>query len=79
MTDITADDKLIWDCPTGTTLMCIKSVVMSDDQSVAFTAGQKYVVDSMHPIAEPAYIRLTNDRGEEHKMSGAHVGEYFKR
>lgn len=79
MINISADDKLIWDCSTGTTLTCIKSVVMTDDQSVAFTAGQRYVVKSMHPIADPAHVRLTNDQGEEHKMSGAPVREYFKR
>lgn len=78
MAEITADDKLIWALPTGSHLTCTKSVVMTDDQSEAFTAGQVYVVESMHPIAEPSYIRLTNNQGESHKMAGEHIRQFFK-
>lgn len=78
MTTITADDKLIWDLPTGSRLTCAKSVVMTDDQAEAFTAGRMYVVESMHPIAEPAYVRLTNNQGASHKMTGEHIRQFFK-
>jgi len=79
MTKITSDDKLIWDTPAGMTLTCVESVVMEDNQEVAFTKGREYSVQSMHPIAEPAYIRLTNDQGEPHKMAGEHIRRYFRR
>lgn len=75
---ITADDKLIWGTPSGTVLTCKKSV-MVDDQEIAFTEGKQYVVDSMHPIAEPAYVRLTDDQGDSHKMAGEHIREFFSR
>lgn len=77
MSEITADDKLIWELSNGARLTCTKSVVMTDDQSEAFTAGQVYVVDSIHPIAEPAYVRLTNNQGESHKMAGEHIRQFF--
>ena len=78
MTEITALDRLIWNIPTGSRLLCIKSVVMEDDQVEAFTAGQPYVVVSMHPIAEPSYVRLTNNQGQTHKMAGEHIRQFFK-
>jgi hypothetical protein len=77
MGEITADDKLIWDLPTGARLTCIRSVVMADDQIEAFTVGRVYLVASMHPIAEPAYVRLTNNQGESHKMAGEHIRQFF--
>lgn len=77
--EISADDKVIWGMPTGTRLTCVKSVVMTDDQIEAFTAGQVYLVESMHPIAEPAYVRLTNNQGESHKMAGEHIHQFFSR
>lgn len=79
MPEITADDQLIWRIPTGTRLTCTKSVVMTEDQTEAFTAGQVYVVESMHPIAEPAYLRLTNNQGESHKIAGEHLHQFFNR
>lgn len=77
MTDITADDKMIWGLPTGTRLICTAPVVMDHDQTEAFTAGKVYVVESMHPIAVPAYVRLTNNQGESHKMCGEHIRQHF--
>lgn len=78
MTDITTDDNLIWRLTDGTRLTCAKSVVMEHDQTEAFTVGQVYVVASVHPIAEPAFVRLTNNQGESHKMSGEHIRQFFK-
>lgn len=77
MAEISDDDKVIWGIPTGTRLTCIRSVVMTDDQTEAFTAGQVYRVQSMHPIADPAYVRLTNNQGESHKMAGEHIRQFF--
>lgn len=79
MTTITADDQLVWDTPTGTVLLCVEAVVMTDDHEVAFTKGNRYVVKSMHPIAEPAYVRLINDHGQNHKMCGEHLRRFFAR
>lgn len=77
MTDISADDQLIWDIQIGEKLTCVKSVVMEDDGTEAFTAGRTYVVDSIHPIAEPSFVRLTNNQGESHKMAGEHIRKWF--
>lgn len=71
------DDELIWGLSSGTRLTCTQSVVMTDDQTEAFTAGQDYLVDSMHPIADPPIVRLTNNQGESHEMSGEHIRQFF--
>lgn len=76
---VTEADKLIWGIPSGTLLTCAKSVAMKDDGTIAFTAGKKYAVVSMHPIAEPAFVSLLDDQGVSHKMTGDHVAEYFNR
>lgn len=77
MDEITALDRLVWSIPSGTLLTCIKSVVMEDDQAEAFTVGKSYAVASVHPIAEPSYVRLTNNQGESHKMTGEHIRQFF--
>lgn len=76
---VTAADKLIWGIPSGARLTCKKSLVMEGDGITAFTAGEIYTDVSMHPIAEPAFIRMVDDQGESHQLNGDHVAEYFNR
>lgn len=76
---VSAEDKLIWSIPSGATLTCEKSLVMTDGGDIAFTAGKRYKVESMHPIAEPAFVMLVNDQGEPHKLAGGDVDEFFDR
>lgn len=76
---VTDADKRIWDIPSGTLLTCAKSLVMECNGLVAFTVGKTYEVVSMHPIAEPAFIRMLNDHSESHRLDGADVAEYFGR
>lgn len=75
--EISADDKLIWSLNPGTSLTAAKDLVMEDDNERAFTAGKRYHVKSTHPIAEPAYVVLIDDQGDDHKLYGCHVREYF--
>jgi hypothetical protein len=77
--DITEDDKLIWALNTGMHITCEKDMVMEDTGAVAFKAGVTYLVTSMHPIAVPAFIVVTNDQGETHRLEGSHVRSCFKR
>lgn len=72
-----ANDRLIWGLGTGSALLASKDLVMEDDQQRAFTAGTTYRVKSMHPIAEPAYVIVVDDQGEDHKLNAEHVREYF--
>lgn len=78
MDTITRDDKLIWATPSGTVLTCTKSFVMRDGE-VTFTEGLQYKVQSMHPLAEPAFVQMINDEGESHRMYGEQIRDFFKR
>ena len=72
-----ADDKLIWSLGTGTPLLATKDLIMEDDHQRAFTAGNTYRVKSMHPIANPAYVVVVDDQGDNHRLNAEHVREYF--
>ena len=74
---ISAADKLIWSLATDMRLRATKDLLMEDDKERAFSSGKNYRVKSMHPIAEPAYVILINDQGEDHKMTGEHIREFF--
>ena len=75
--EITANDKLIWGLGTGRLLTATKDLRMEGTGERAFAAGKTYRVKSMHPIAEPAYVVLVNDQGDDHKMAGEHIREFF--
>ena len=74
---ISTDDKLIWSLTTGMLLAATKDLVMEDNKERAFTSGKRYRVKSMHPIADPSYVILVDDQGEDHKMTGEHIREFF--
>ena len=52
---------------------------MDESGEQAFTQGQNYRVESMHPIARPAFVRVIDDQGESHELDGDHLREYFGR
>ncbi|POA78683.1 hypothetical protein [Pseudomonas sp. DP16D-R1] len=79
LAEVSAADKRVWDCSTGTRLRCIKNLLMDDSGEQAFTQGQNYRVESMHPIARPAFVRVIDDQGEPHELDGDHLREYFGR
>lgn len=79
ITQATDDEKLIWGITSGTVLKCVKDVVMEDDGEVAFKAGLAYRVTSMHPIADPPFVRLTDEQGCSHVLEATHIRTYFSR
>jgi hypothetical protein len=79
LTEVSAADKRVWDCSTGTRLKCFKNLVMEESGEQAFTQGQNYRVESMHPIATPSYVRVIDDQGVSHLLEGEHLREYFGR
>lgn len=62
---------------TVATLQAKKDMLMEDDGEHVFTQGKRYYVESMHPIAEPAYVVVKNDHGERHRFYADHIREYF--
>lgn len=79
MSTVTEDDKTVWDTPSGYVLTCNKTLCMEETQVQVFTEGKRYRVESMHPIAIPAYVKVIDDQGELHMLDGSHLREWFNR
>ena len=75
--EATADDQLIWSLGTGRAITATKDLVMDNTGERAFTAGVTYCVKSMRPIADPPYVVLIDDQGEDHRMEAEHLREWF--
>lgn len=73
------DDKLIWGTPVGTLLLCLRDLVMDATNEVAFRAGHAYRVTSMHPIAEPPFVKLMDEQGQIHRLEAQDIREFFGR
>lgn len=73
------DHLEIWSTNVGDELHCSRDVVMEDGGEVAFTAGRRYRVQSVHPIANPPFIRVIDDQGEPHGLGAADLSKYFLR
>ena len=74
-----ADDELVWSLSTGSILTCKRDVVMEGTGEVAYTAGQCYRVESMHPVADPPFVRTLDDQGQPHALRAADLRDYFGR
>ena len=68
----------IRDFPAGITVTCITKVVMTYDDSEAFTAGRDYVIASNHAGADPAHVRMINNQGKAHRMGLDHLCRHFQ-
>lgn len=74
-----ADDKLVWAINSGSVLTCSENLVMEGTDEVAFSEGCVYRVESMHPIANPAYVKTTDDQGRSHCLEATDLRKYFGR
>lgn len=74
-----ADDALVWSIPSGSVLMCAHDLVMEGTGEVAYTAGRSYRVESMHPIADPPFVRTLDNQGYSHALRAADLRDYFGR
>ena len=77
MTD-EADNRLIWNLHTGRTITASRDLVMEGSGERAFTNGNTYLVESMHPIAEPPFVRVQNDQGDVHALTASDLRTYFR-
>lgn len=74
-----ADDLLVWSIPSGSVLVCVHDLVMESTGEVAYTAGRRYSVESMHPIADPPFVRTLDDQGQSHALWAADLRACFTR
>lgn len=71
------DDVLVWSMQAGSILTCTRDLVMEGSGEIAFTAGVSYAVNTVHPIAEPAFLRLLDNQGVSHALQASDLREYF--
>ena len=74
-----ADDELVWSIPSGSVLTCSRDLVMEATGEVAYTASRSYKVESMHPIADPPFVRTLDNQGQPHALRAADLRDYFGR
>lgn len=74
-----ADDELVWGLTSGSMLTATTDMLMEDSGDRAFTAGQSYRVDSMHPLAHPPFVRVKDDQGVSHRLHAGDIRTYFGR
>ncbi|HDS1721683.1 hypothetical protein NPS53_09235 [Pseudomonas putida] len=79
LASVSDDDLRVLKCSEGTTLRCIKNLVMEESFEQAFTQGRIYRVSAMHPFASPPFVRVSDDQGESHILDGENLREYFGR
>ena len=72
-----ADDELVWSIPSGSVLMCAQDLVMEGTGEVAYTAGRSYRVESMHPIADPPFVKTLDNQGQSHALRAGDLRDYF--
>jgi hypothetical protein len=78
----TADMRAVWDTPAGSVLVAKTTLYMegdAEDRPAVITAGKAYRVTSMHPIADPPFVKLIDDHGTEHTFHGDHLRAWFNR
>ena len=74
-----ADDELVWSIPSGSVLMCAQDFVMEGTGEVAYTAGRSYKVESMHPIADPPFVKTLDNQGQSHALRAGDLRDYFRK
>ena len=77
----TPQDHIIWSLPTGSTITPLRDLHEGLDPAMPtwFTRGHIYVVESMHPIAEPPYVQVRTNDGIATKLFAEHISEHFSR
>lgn len=74
---IETDDELVWSFPAGSKLTCSRDLVMEGTDEVAFSAGRIYRVESMHPIADPPFVKTFDNQGEPHRLGADDLRQFF--
>lgn len=77
MTNSPSDAALIWSLGRGAPITAFKDLIMVDTGERAFTAGLTYFVSTMHPIANPPHVVVSDDQQQPHKLEAADLREYF--
>lgn len=55
----------IWALSAGDVLVANRCLHMEESGLRVFTAGKRYPVLSMHPLADPPFVKVRDDSGHE--------------
>lgn len=72
-----SDDQLVWSLHTGRKITASRDLLMEGSGERTFTNGKTYVIESMHPIVEPPFVRVRNDQGDIHALTAEDLRNYF--
>ncbi|HEB56636.1 MAG TPA: hypothetical protein ENI98_10095 [Gammaproteobacteria bacterium] len=75
-----AGDRTIWDLPADSKIKPIRDLHEELDPTLPcwFTAGQEYVVESMHPIADPPFVKVRINDGGITRLNAEHIKADFE-
>ncbi|MCF6256183.1 MAG: hypothetical protein L3K25_07760 [Gammaproteobacteria bacterium] len=74
-----ADERIIWNLPAGSKIKPIRDLHEELDPTMPcwFTAGQEYIVDSMHPIAGSPFVKVRTNNGSITRLNAEHIKADF--
>lgn len=58
----------IWALETGDVLIARRNLHMEGSGEQIFTEGKRYPVNSMHPLADPPFVKVRDDSGNENMI-----------
>lgn len=58
----------IWALDAGDLLVAKRCLHMEESGQRVFTTGQRYIVQSLHPLMNPPYVVVTDDTGEPNRI-----------
>jgi hypothetical protein len=50
--------------------------MVTDSGDLCFTCGRVNLVDTMHPIADPPFVRVMNDQGHKHGLEVSDLRQF---
>ncbi|MET0106076.1 MAG: hypothetical protein ABW072_13180 [Sedimenticola sp.] len=78
---IDEDDRIIWDLRAGDKIKPLRDLheELNPDLPLWFTADVEYTIESMHPIADPPFVKVKINDGSTTRLYAKHIKEDFRR
>jgi len=77
--NITKNEYVIFNLSTGSKIKALKDLHEDLDPSLPcwFTANECYVVESVHPVADPPFVKVKTNDGVLTKLNAEHIQADF--
>ncbi len=76
-----SDDHIIWDLKEGSKIRALRNLheELNPELPCWFTEGAEYPIESMHPIADPPFVKVKTNEGHTTKLYAKHIKADFCR